>query len=157
MEDTPETGNGLNAGADAVLVEAPRRGARKPDIVEVVLVDDSVPVRERVAASLAALDGVEVVGQAGDVPSGLRLLEEREPDVLILDLELPGQSGLDLLKIAKRRGYASVIIMFSIHDHPKLREKCAELGAAFYFNKNSEFELASEVCRKLAMQRRRQG
>src|SRR5579864_4767535 len=61
--------------------------------LRVVLVDDSLEVRRRVAESLSEVQGVVIVGQAGDVPSGLRLLSEQQPDVLILDIELPGQSG----------------------------------------------------------------
>src|SRR5580704_3810912 len=120
MDNKPGSGFGSAVGFAKANSGAPAGGARKAGVIEVVLVDDSVPMRERVAASLAAVEGVEVVGQADDVPSGLRLIEQRAPDVLILDLEMPGQSGIDLLKIARRRGYASVIIMFSIHDHPKL-------------------------------------
>src|SRR5271166_3685418 len=96
--------------------------------LQVVLVDDSVPLRERMAASVSAVHGVAMVRQANEVPSGLRLLQEREPDVVILDIELPGQNGLDFVKIVRRRGCSALIIMLSNHDHPKLRQKCAELG-----------------------------
>jgi DNA-binding NarL/FixJ family response regulator len=122
--------------------------------IEVVLVDDSKLMRDRVVASLAVVNGVGVIREAGDVPSGLRLLEVAEPDVLILDIEMPGQSGIDLLKIAKRRTYAAVIIMLSIHDHPILRQKCLDLGADFYFHKLNEFERVAAVCRELVERRR---
>jgi DNA-binding NarL/FixJ family response regulator len=121
--------------------------------LQVVVVDDSILMREHVVESLSVIKGVAEIRQADDVPSGLCLLEGRKLDVLILDIELPGQSGLDLLKIARRRDYATVIIMFSIHDHPTLRQKCAELGADFFFHKLSEFERVAEVCRELAERR----
>lgn len=89
------------------------------------------------------------------MPGGLRLLEASEPDVLILDIEMPGESGIDLLKISRRRAYASVIIMLSVHDHPILRRKCLELGADYYFHKLTEFERVAEVCRDLVERRRR--
>jgi DNA-binding NarL/FixJ family response regulator len=131
--------------------------APKAAALEVVLVDDSVAMRERLAASLVALDGVEIIGQANDVPSGLRLLEVRQPDVLILDVELPGQSGMDLLKIAHRRKFAPVVIMFSIYDHPKLRQLCLDNGASHYFHKLTQFDDIAELCRELAVKRREQG
>jgi DNA-binding NarL/FixJ family response regulator len=124
--------------------------------LQVVLVDDSIPLRERMAASVSAVHGVARVRLANDVPSGLRLFEEHEPDVMILDIELPGQNGLDLLKIIRRRRSSSLIIMLSNHDHPKLREKCADLGANFYFHKLTQFEQVAEVCRKLAESREQQ-
>jgi two-component system invasion response regulator UvrY len=124
--------------------------------LQVVLVDDSLPMRERLVASLVALDGVEIIGQANDVPSGLRLLETRPPDVLVLDVELPGQSGMDLLKIAHRRKFAPVIIMFSIYDHPKLRQLCLNNGATHYFHKLTQFDDIADLCRELAVKKRQQ-
>jgi DNA-binding NarL/FixJ family response regulator len=117
--------------------------------VDVILVDDSVHLRDRVAARLAEVRGGGAIRQAADVPSGLRLLEAREPEVLILDIEMPGEGGIDLLKIARKRACASLVIMLSIHDHPKLRQRCMDWGADFYFNKLTEFEEAAKVCHDL--------
>jgi DNA-binding NarL/FixJ family response regulator len=114
-----------------------------------VLVEDSILMRAHLASSLSAINGIGVIRQAGDVPAGLRLLECVKADVLILDVELPGQSGLDLLKIVRRRDPAVTIIMLTNHDHPKLRQKCEELGANFFFNKLTEFEQVAQTCRDL--------
>jgi DNA-binding NarL/FixJ family response regulator len=122
--------------------------------VDVILVDDSAHMRDRVAASLVEVSGVGAIRQAADVPSGLRLVEAREPDVLILDIEMPGEGGIDLLKIARKRACASLVIMLTIHDHPKLRQLCMDLGADFYFNKRTEFEEVAKVCRDLVEWRR---
>lgn len=117
--------------------------------LNVVVVDDSVVIREHVVESLVAVQGVGSVRQAGDVPSGLVLLEARRPDLMVLDIEMPGQTGLDLLKIVRSTNKSSVIIMFSIYDHPQLRKKCKDLGANYYFHKLNEFECVAEVCRSL--------
>ncbi len=130
-------------------------GTAKDDGIEVVLVDDSVLMRERVAASVRAVKGVTAIRQAGDVAAGLLLLEAGAPAVVLLDIEMPGQSGLEFLEIARRRGCAAVIIILSIHDYPKLRQRCADLGADFYFHKLTEFEQVAEVCRGLAQRRAR--
>jgi DNA-binding NarL/FixJ family response regulator len=124
--------------------------------LQVVLVDDSVPIRERLAASVRAIQGVSGIRQADDVPSGLRLLETGRTDVVVLDFELPGQSGLDFLMLARGGGCAALIIMFSVHDHPRLRQKCADLGADFFFNKLTEFQQVAEVCRDLSSRRAQQ-
>ena len=125
--------------------------ANKP--IKVVLVDDSSIVRERVAAALVALEGIEVVGQASDVPAGKLLLQAHQPDVLILDIDLPGETGLDLLQYGNVQRQSLLIIMLTNYDHPKLRERCAELGANFYFHKSTEIEKTLEVCRELAARR----
>ncbi len=121
--------------------------------IKVVLVDDSALIRERVAAALSALDGVEVVGQAADVPTGKRLLAEHQPDVLILDIDLPGETGLDLLQNGNVQRQSLMIIMLTNYDHPKLRERCAELGANFFFHKPTEIEKTMDVCRELVARR----
>jgi DNA-binding NarL/FixJ family response regulator len=121
--------------------------------IRAVLVDDSALVRERLAAFLAALDGVEVAGQAADIPSGAMLLRQTRPDVLLLDLDFRGEDGTKLLETARQENPALVIIMFTNHDHPKLRQQCARLGADFYFHKATEFEKMLKVCQDLAYSR----
>jgi DNA-binding NarL/FixJ family response regulator len=118
--------------------------------IKVVLIDDSALIRERVDAALSALDGVEVSGHAGDVPAGMQLLQQHQPDVLILDIGLPGETGLELLQSGKVQRESLLIIMLTNYDHPKLRERCLELGAKFYFHKLTEIEKAIDACRELA-------
>jgi DNA-binding NarL/FixJ family response regulator len=122
-----------------------------PDLV-VALVEDSILMRAHVAASLSDVKGVGPIWQAHDVPSALRLLGTLKPDVLILDIELPGQSGLDLLKVVRKEDTV-VIIMLTIHDHPKMRQRAADLGVNYFFSKLSEFDRVADVCRELAGRR----
>jgi signal transduction histidine kinase len=124
--------------------------------LQILLVDDSTLMRVHLTGSLNALDGVAEIRQASDVPSAIRLLQERAADVIILDIELPGQSGLELLKIVRNRDPLTTVIMISIHDLPTLRQKCADLGANYFFHKLTEFERVAEVCRELADRNERQ-
>jgi DNA-binding response OmpR family regulator len=135
--------------------ESSLKSSTSADNLQVVVVDDSEMIRVRVASSVIAVGGA-TVRVAGDVPSGLGLLEARAADVLVLDIELPGPSGLDLLAIARHRKFASVIIILSIHDHAMLRRKAAALGADYYFYKLTEFERVAEVCRELSERRKSQ-
>ncbi len=118
--------------------------------IRVVLVDDAVVVRERIASFLSVLVGVEVVGQAGDALAGLALVHEHQPDVLVLDIGLPGQSGIELLEVVKQLKPSPLVIMLTNYDDAKLREKCLQLGADFYFHKPAEFEKTLDVCQELA-------
>jgi DNA-binding NarL/FixJ family response regulator len=119
--------------------------------IRVVLVDDARHVRERLAEMLSAVKGVQVVGQAPDVPLGLQLVQELQPDVLILELELPGQTGMDLLSSIGKGVRKPLIIVLTSLDYPVLRRACAELGADFYFYKPAEFQKVAEVCEDLAL------
>jgi DNA-binding NarL/FixJ family response regulator len=124
--------------------------AERPGPLRVVLVDDARHVRERLAEMLSSVAGVQVVGQAPDVPLALQLIEELRPDVLILELELPGQTGMDLLASIRKEARKPLIIILTSLDYAPLRRACADLGADFYFYKPAEFERVLEVCEDLA-------
>jgi two-component system, NarL family, invasion response regulator UvrY len=130
-----------------------RRDRRPPKAVQVILVDDSAVVRDRLAALLSALEGIEVSGQAADVISATHLIRERTADVLISDLDLPVSSGIELLHTVRRERGSMLVIILTDYDHPKLRQMCANLGADFYFHKPTEFEKVLEVCQNLARAR----
>ena len=118
-------------------------------VVRVVLVDHSAIVREHVAALLATLEGVEVVGQASDVATGKSLIQQLRPDVLVLDIGLPGESGINLLKAVRPEIASLVIIMFSMYSDPYCRRVCAEAGADYFFDKALEIEGLVEALRAL--------
>ena len=124
-----------------------------PPQVRVLLVDDSTCVRERLAESLSALDGVEVIGQVGNVAAALEFMQKQKPEVVVVDIELPGQSGMELLADLPKTGRPLVIILTN-YDYPVLRQGCARLGADFYFYKPVELERVIEVCEDLAKRNR---
>ncbi len=117
--------------------------------VRIILVDDSTAVRERVAALLSAIEGVEVVGQAPDVSTGKALVQNLRPDVLVLDIGLPGESGIELLKAVRQETHPLLVIMFTNYSHREYRRACAEAGADYFFDKSLECEGLLETLRKL--------
>jgi DNA-binding NarL/FixJ family response regulator len=126
------------------------RTAKIATNLRVLLVDDSLLVRERVADFLSAVEGVAVVGQAADVSTGARLIRELRPDVVVLDINLAGENGMELLRSVKQEKLSIQVIMFTHYDHPALRQKCAEAGADYFFCKSTDLDEMLEVCRQLA-------
>lgn len=116
-------------------------GEASSSFLKVVLVEDSPRLRELVAGMLSEIDGIAVVGAAGDEASALRLLAEISADLVIVDLELPAGSGLGVLAALAHttRGRPRAVV-FSNHDHPQLRERCRELGAERFFNKAAQLD-----------------
>jgi DNA-binding NarL/FixJ family response regulator len=99
------------------------------------IADDSGPVRERLIDLLSEVEGAEVIGQAanaGDAVEGVRRLK---PHVLILDIQMPGGSGIDVLKEIKQESLAPVVLMLTNHASPQYRKKCLEWGADFFLDK----------------------
>ena len=86
--------------------------------VSVLIVDDHPVVRQGLRVLLEVQDGIEVAGEAGDGPAALALAAEREPDVILLDLKLPGMDGLAVLNELKAsHNPARVLILTSVTDH----------------------------------------
>jgi DNA-binding NarL/FixJ family response regulator len=117
--------------------------------LRIVLVDDSAILRERLAALLSAIEGVQVVGQAPDAETGRALLRTLRPDVLVLDIGLPGESGIEWLKTLRPQTPSLVVIMCTQYAHPQFRRACAEAGADFFFDKSHESEGLLEAVRRL--------
>jgi len=117
--------------------------------LNVVIADDSPLVRERLAMLLSELDGIELVGQAGTGDETLQAVERLKPDVLILDLHMPGNNGMEVLEAIKRGGAGPVVIVLTAFPYPQYRERCLKAGAEYFFDKASEFEEVSEALQQL--------
>ena len=111
-----------------------------------MIVDDSVVIRQRLTRLLSKLDGIEVVGEADDVPVAKKLVEKLKPDVAVLDIRMPSGSGADLVQELKQLKPAPTVIMLTNYPYPENRKKCMDLGADFFFDKSTEFQ---EVVRLL--------
>lgn len=112
---------------------------------KVLLVDGSPIVRERLTEYLAALDGVAVVGQAGDALGGKQLAEQLRPDVIILDLPMFTGGGTDLLRDIKRISPAPSVIVLTNDSYPENRQMCLESGADYFLDKSTEFQDVAKV------------
>jgi DNA-binding NarL/FixJ family response regulator len=106
----------------------------------VLLVDDSEQIRERLAVLLAESEQIRIVGQAGNRKEAMEVLRRRAPDTVILDIRLPGGSGIELLREIKARYPNVAVIMLTNYDYDKYRQQCKQLGADYFLNKTLEFE-----------------
>lgn len=118
---------------------------KKGSLVKVLLVDDSSIVRERLIAMLFEVSRIETVSQAKDQFEALGLLKRTDPEVVILDIEMPGGSGIDLLRYLKKRQRPPLAIVLTNLSDPQYRKKCKDAGADFFFDKSSEFDNVAEV------------
>jgi DNA-binding NarL/FixJ family response regulator len=104
----------------------------------VLLVEDHGLVRAGLRAMIEELDDVEVVGEAADGAEGLRLTAELRPDVVLMDISMPGLNGLEATRRAARMQPAPKILVLSMHaDRAYVREALAA-GATGYLLKDSE-------------------
>ncbi|BET67053.1 response regulator transcription factor [Opitutales bacterium ASA1] len=103
----------------------------------VVIVEDQTAIREMLVEILRHESGYEVVGQAGDGQTGLALVIDTRPDILILDARLPVLNGLELLRRATRVLRHLRILVFSGHENPVLIREMLEAGAHGFVEKTA--------------------
>ena len=120
--------------------------------LKVLIVEDSPLISERLNQMLSELDQVEIVGLAADGDEALRLFHEFRPAVVLLDLEIPGRNGLEVLREVRKRAEPCVVVMFTGYDLPDFRDACLRAGADFFLRKSTEFERVVEIVRGLVRQ-----
>jgi DNA-binding NarL/FixJ family response regulator len=113
--------------------------------VRVLIVEDALIFRERLVALIADLSNVAIVGLAGDGFQAQALFRQHRPDAVVLDIQLPGVSGMDLLVEFKREHPTCVVIVLTTYGFKEFRERCTALGADHFFDKSAEFERVIEV------------
>lgn len=117
--------------------------------MNVLVADDSALVRERLRTMLAEVPGVRLIGETANVEETIRALQAVRPDVTILDIKMPGGSGIEVLRHAKQTGVSPVVIMLTSFATPEYRAVCLEAGADFFLDKSSEFLAVADVLKNL--------
>jgi two-component system response regulator NreC len=127
----------MNAAATISL--APPIPAAQPaiDTIRVVLADDHELVREGLALLLDQADGIEVVGTAGDVEATLRIVAAEQPDVLVLDLRMPGGSSIEALPRFAAVAPRTAVVILTMHHHPASARAALAAGAHGYVLKEA--------------------
>jgi two-component system, NarL family, invasion response regulator UvrY len=120
-------------------------------IVRIMLVDDHAIVRAGFRRLLEQQHNYRVIAEAGDAEAAYAQFVELQPDVVVLDLSMPGVSGLELVRRMIARRPSSKILVFSMHDDALLAERAIQLGARGYVTKSSAPEvLAGAVADMMA-------
>jgi len=116
------------------------------DLIRLVIVDDQKLMRQGLRTLLELESGFEVVGEAGDGESALKLYEELQPDVILMDIRMPGVDGVEATRrILERWSDARVIILTTFNDDAYVFE-ALRVGALGYLLKDlSGHELANAV------------
>ena len=114
--------------------------------MEIFLVEDSLPVRARLAAMLDGIPGATLVGEAADADSAIREILASHPDVVMLDLGLAGgSSGFDVLRAVRPQAPDIDFYMLSNFAADPYRQLAERLGACNFFDKSRELERVREL------------
>jgi DNA-binding NarL/FixJ family response regulator len=107
--------------------------------LRVFLADDSAAIRERVAGLLAG-PHLDIVGEAGTPPACVEGILQAHPDVVVLDVQLQGGSGLEVLRAVSRAAPEIAFVVFSNNSAPAYRKRYLDAGAVAFLDKSTEFD-----------------
>lgn len=110
--------------------------AKSLPIIRVLVVDDHPVVRDGFRHLLESTPDIRVVAEAGEGSAACALYDECRPDVVILDLSMPGMGGMEVLRRLKARDGEARILVFSMHDGETMIQRALEAGATGYLSKH---------------------
>jgi DNA-binding NarL/FixJ family response regulator len=107
----------------------------------VIIADDMPQVREGLSLLLQLTGELEVVGEASNGPEAIQQAEALHPDVMVVDLKMPGMDGCQVTRVIKDRGLAARVIILSIHADPADIERALKAGAEAYIQKGADLSI----------------
>jgi DNA-binding NarL/FixJ family response regulator len=119
-------------------------------LIRVLIADDHKIVRDGLKRILSAHGEVDVTGEAADGDQALALVRAHEYDLAMVDMSMPGLSGIDLIKRLKLEKPKLRILVLSMHGERQYAARALKAGASGYLNKDSAAELLVGAIRKIA-------
>jgi DNA-binding NarL/FixJ family response regulator len=110
------------------------------DKLKVFICDDSATVRERLVTMTLDLPEMDLVGQADDAPGCLDAIRQARPDIVILDIRMPGGNGIDVLRQLKASPPSPKVIMLTNFAYVQYQKSCEDAGADYFLDKSTEFD-----------------
>jgi DNA-binding NarL/FixJ family response regulator len=123
-------------------------------MINVVLIDDHELVRTGFRMILEQQMDIQVCGEAGTAEEGLRLIRALSPEVAVVDVHMPGMSGVELTERVARTGLATRIIIVTVVDDARFPKRLLDAGALGYLTKGCTSEELLSAVRQVAKGRR---
>jgi len=117
--------------------------------MRVLIADDSLAVVERLADLLKEIPGIQLVGIAQDAPEAIQSIVEESPDAIILDLQMPGGSGLEVLRTIRQSHPSLCVLICTNYPFSHYRAECFAAGANYFLDKSAEFDKIPQIFRDL--------
>lgn len=108
--------------------------------MKILICDDHNIVRDGLKSILQQLDGITLIGEAGDGNETLEQLNKQVYDILLLDISLPGKNGLEVLQLVKAKWPSIKVLMLSMYPQEQYAIRTLQLGASGYLTKDTASE-----------------
>jgi two-component system, NarL family, invasion response regulator UvrY len=120
-----------------------------PGVIRILVADDHAIVREGLKRTLSQEADFSVVAEAATGPETVDLARRAQPDVVVLDISMPGRGGIETVQEIKRLVPGARILMLSAHAEDHFAIRCLREGADGYLTKDTALELLVEAVRKI--------
>jgi DNA-binding NarL/FixJ family response regulator len=123
-------------------------------MTKVIICDDHALIRRGIRDTLSDAPDIEVVGEAGDYGELRALMRNHSCDVLVLDINMPGRSGLDVLHVLKDEGSTVKVLVVSMYPEDQYAIRALRAGAFGYVNKGGDPQLLVKAVHTVAQGRK---
>lgn len=113
--------------------------------MKVFIVDASSIVREHLVALLCDVQGIEITGQAENAAEAIQSIKVLRPDAVILDLQIQGGNGIEVLRDIKRGATSPLVMVFTNDPSPQSELQRMQAGADFFLDKTNDVERLLEI------------
>ena len=117
--------------------------------IKLLIVDDSKLIREELKSMIIRKTACTDILEADDIKSGLKIIHETRPNILIVDLSLPDGTGFEIITVAKDILPDSLIIILTNHPFKRFEKKAIELGANYFFDKSFDILKVMDIITSL--------
>jgi len=115
----------------------------------ILIVDDSILIVERLLDFIGSIENIDEIKHADTYEKAELLFRQCKPDIVLLDIQLPDASGINLLNKIKSYHREVIVLMFSNHASSYYKTVCMELGADYFFDKSKDFDLIPGIISSL--------
>lgn len=114
----------------------------------ILIIEDSVSITWRLLSFLREIENLNIIGSVRNGTSGLKRIESDTPDIVLLDLQLPGTNGLKIIETLRDKVKPHIIV-FTNNSNFYFKQRCLSLGANEFYDKSVQFEEAVDAIKKL--------
>jgi DNA-binding NarL/FixJ family response regulator len=119
-------------------------------MIRILIADDHSIVRHGLKTIVSIVDDILVAGEAVSGGQVLEFLAEREVDLIVLDMSMPGVSGVNLITRIRAQHPGLPVLVLSMHNEPQIAMRALKAGADGYLTKDNEPEILLDAMRKVA-------
>ncbi len=112
---------------------------------DILIVEDSAIIKENLEKLISFIDGVRIVGAAPNYNDAVFNIQKFNPDIIILDIELNGSSGLDILSFIKQDHFNPTVIIFTNYTNEVLKNRAIKNGAHYFLDKSADVDLLIDI------------